>query len=388
MKNCGKEKAMENYKEKYKKLINGFLINYVPNYIEFLKKRYEGCKYLCGFSVGNMGRVVFELARSLGREINFYCDNDATKTGRKDPYGYGIDVISVEELKKHKDETAVLIPTRYYREIYRQLKELEFPLVDRVLAGKLSIESYLSENNMQDTVQRLNDMIDILADEESCRLTARLIQEWVTNEYIFGQTDDLCTVPQYFPDGIIINNGAEVYVDCGAYTGDNIPDFMHYTGGHFNRYYAFELSKKNFERMSKNVAENYNGFADKFILENKGVSGKTGSIQYGEYDEGSKVEEGGTRTGEVVALDDYFADREQVTFIKMDIEGAEMQALRGVSGTISKCLPKLAICIYHKPSDLWEIPLYIKKSWPDYDVFIRHHTDILNETVCYAVKKE
>ena len=241
---------MELYKEKYKKLIRDYLIGYKPSYVEFLKKRYKGYKYICGFSVGNMGRGVLELADAMGRKIDFYCDNDLQKTGKKDPYGYGIDVISVEELKKYKEETAVLIPTRYYKEIYRQLKELGFPMVDRALAGKLSIENYLSENSIQEAVQRLINTIDILADEESCRLLARLIQEWVTSEYCFGQTDDLYTVPQYFPKDIIRNSGAEVYVDCGAYTGDNIPDFMHYTGGQFQRYYAFELSKSNFEKLN------------------------------------------------------------------------------------------------------------------------------------------
>lgn len=379
---------MELYKEKYKKLIRDYLIGYKPSYVEFLKKRYKGYKYICGFSVGNMGRGVLELADAMGRKIDFYCDNDLQKTGKKDPYGYGIDVISVEELKKYKEETAVLIPTRYYKEIYRQLKELGFPMVDRALAGKLSIENYLSENSIQEAVQRLINTIDILADEESCRLLARLIQEWVTSEYCFDQTDDLYTVPQYFPKDIIRNSGAEVYVDCGAYTGDNIPDFMHYTGGQFQRYYAFELSKSNFEKMKEYVFENWSEHADKFVLENKGVSGETGVIQYGEYDEGSKMEDGGTQIGEVIALDDYFVDRGLVSFIKMDIEGAEMQALRGANKTISKYRPKMAICIYHSPRDLWEIPLHIKTNWPDYDIFIRHHTDLLNETVCYAVRKE
>lgn len=378
---------MENYREKYKKQIGEYLNCYVPNYTEFLKERYEGYKYLCGFSVGNMGRGVFELAESLGRKVNFYCDNDSSKTGRKDPYGYGIDVISVEELKEYKDDTAILIPTRYYKEIYTQLKELGFPLVDRVLAGKLAIEKYLFENGIQKAIQGLSDTIDILSDEESCRLLARLIQEWVTSEYVFGQTDDLCTVPQYFPEGIIENSGAEVYVDCGAYTGDNIPDFMRFSEGEFQKYYAFELSKNNYERMRKNVFECWSEHADRFVLENKGVSDRTEFIQYGEYDEGSKVEDSGTQNGEVVALDDYFADCEPVTFIKMDIEGAEMKALRGADRIISKNFPKLAICIYHNPEDLWEIPLYIKRNWPDYDIFIRHHTDMLNETVCYAVRK-
>ena len=45
------------------------------------------------------------------------------------------------------------------------------------------------------------------------------------------------------------------------------------------------------------------------------------------------------------------------------------------------------ICIYHKPQDLWEIPLYIKRNWSQYDIYIRHHTDLLNETVCYAVSR-
>lgn len=88
-----------------------------------------------------------------------------------------------------------------------------------------------------------------------------------------------------------------MYVDCGAYTGDNIPDFMHYTGGQFQRYYAFELSKSNFEKMKEYVFENWSEHADKFVLENKGVSGETGVIQYGEYDEGSKMEDGGTQIG-------------------------------------------------------------------------------------------
>ena len=77
---------MELYKEKYKKLIRDYLIGYKPSYVEFLKKRYKGYKYICGFSVGNMGRGVLELADAMGRKIDFYCDNDLQKTGKKDPY--------------------------------------------------------------------------------------------------------------------------------------------------------------------------------------------------------------------------------------------------------------------------------------------------------------
>lgn len=374
-------------RERYKALIKGYLAGYTPEYVTFCKKRYDGCKYLCGFGVGNMGSSVWELADAMGRKLDFYCDNNKAKTGKKDPYGYGVDVISPEELSKYKDETAVMIPTRYYKEIYSQLKLLDFPLVDRILDGKQAIDEFLKKSNRDEVIENLENTIDILADEESCRLLARLIQEWVTNEYVYGQTDDLFTEPQYFPEGIIVNDPDEVYVDCGAYTGDNITDFINYSKGNFRKYYAFELSTKNYLELQRNVFVNRAEYADRFVLENKGVSDSTGVIKYEELDESSKMEAGGTVDGKVVALDDYFKREEKVTFIKMDIEGAEMQALQGAARTISGSLPKLAICIYHKPQDLWEIPQFIKRNWSQYDIFIRHHTDLLNETVCYAVPR-
>ena len=70
----------------------------------------------------------------------------------------------------------------------------------------------------------------------------------------------------------------------------------------------------------------------------------------------------------------------------MDREGSEMSALRGAKKCISSSHPRLAICLYHKPEDIWEIPLYIKNLNPDYKIYIRHHTDLMNETVCYAVE--
>jgi hypothetical protein len=68
----------------------------------------------------------------------------------------------------------------------------------------------------------------------------------------------------------------------------------------------------------------------------------------------------------------------------MDIEGSEMNALRGAENIIIQHRPKLAICVYHKPADLWEIPLYLKELVSDYKLHLRHHSDFLNETVCYA----
>jgi hypothetical protein len=74
-------------------------------------------------------------------------------------------------------------------------------------------------------------------------------------------------------------------------------------------------------------------------------------------------------------------------FIKMDIEGSEPEALKGSANTITARKPKLAICLYHRIEDFWEIPLYLHDLVPWYKLFVRHHTSIfdLTETVLYAM---
>ena len=70
---------------------------------------------------------------------------------------------------------------------------------------------------------------------------------------------------------------------------------------------------------------------------------------------------------------------------KMDIEGAEREALKGCESTIKTFFPKLAICIYHLPDDLWEIPYWLMTKFPEYEYYIRHYRDNATETLLYAV---
>ena len=101
-------------------------------------------------------------------------------------------------------------------------------------------------------------------------------------------------------------------------------------------------------------------------------------------DSGSHIAE----TGEeilVMPIDEVINPEEKVTFIKMDVEGSEKKALLGAKQIVSKYKPKLAICIYHKVEDFWEIPLLIKQLNPEYHIYIRNYEDRIDETVCYAI---
>ncbi len=76
--------------------------------------------------------------------------------------------------------------------------------------------------------------------------------------------------------------------------------------------------------------------------------------------------------------------QEKVSFIKLDIEGCEQDALLGAAGIIKRDRSRLMIYIYHKPEDLYEIPFLIKELVPKYRLYIRYHSDTLAEMVLYA----
>lgn len=87
---------------------------------------------------------------------------------------------------------------------------------------------------------------------------------------------------------------------------------------------------------------------------------------------------------QTAVLDEMVYDQKP-TYIKMDIEGAEQEALKGCRKIIQTYKPKLAICIYHKPDDLFEIPAMIKEMNPQYKLYVRQYADAWYDTVLYAL---
>ena len=80
-------------------------------------------------------------------------------------------------------------------------------------------------------------------------------------------------------------------------------------------------------------------------------------------------------TAKFIDLDTYVARKNlpRVDYIKLDIEGAELDMLHGAAQTIKRCKPKMAVSAYHNPEDLWMLAPYIKSLRPDYEFEFRHY---------------
>lgn len=190
--------------------------------------------------------------------------------------------------------------------------------------------------------------------------------------------------PQYFEPSIISLSDEEVMLDCGAYIGDTVKQFDEITFGRYKKVYSLEPDRYNFielQQCANNICPS------KIIPVNCGVYRTSGELYFSEtgtIDTHVTKDENASKLP-VVSIDEFVRDKESPTFIKMDIEGGEMDALEGGRNTISKHKPKLAIAVYHKAEDIWDIPLLIRKVNPEYKMYLRHYTNELIDTVCYAV---
>lgn len=173
----------------------------------------------------------------------------------------------------------------------------------------------------------------------------------------------------------------EVIVDVGCFDCYSTLQYFSYGDNDYKKIYSFEPEPKQYQ-MCKNIIRD-SGKSDWSIF-NCGVCDKNGKLYFNSNSSCTKISEEGDIEVEVIKLDDFFKTHDVPTFIKMDIEGAELAALRGCEETIRKYKPKLAICVYHKPEDIFEIPQYILSLNPSYKMWLRHYTNLVNETVLYC----
>lgn len=380
---------------------------------EFLQTLRSSAKN-CIFGAGELAaNVCHKLTQpAVGVTIHYCCDNDARKWGKT---FFGVPCISLPELLAMKDEVLVLIVTGYCDEIYPQLKQAG--VRNLYVLNKEYLILYADEltRRLGDEAEfgRLRDQVialmDLLADEQSRRTAATVIRNWFTFSPFEQDYLGINVPDQYFPADIIHLSDREVLVDLGAYDGKNTLDFIQRTGNRFRAAYALEMDRQNFQTMADAFEQRTDGSAysvrqvlnpsdmpaspaepaasgnrgGTVFLCRFGAGSRNEEIRYRSLFQGSVMDAEGDCTAQIARIDDVLAGQ-PVTLLKMDIEGAEMEALEGAKETIRRWKPKIAACVYHNPDHLLKIPPFFKQLVPEYRLFLRHHTKTDLETVCYA----
>lgn len=209
----------------------------------------------------------------------------------------------------------------------------------------------------------------------------------VSNYKIYSESFEI--IETWIYENYLLNGRCEpeqgdVVIDAGAFKGETSIWFADKTGIN-GKVFAFEIVKSHLDLLVRNVKRNkledIIEIIDKGLLdENKSVfvSQEGGASSCSDYSK--------ELIADVIKLDTFIEENhlEKIDFIKMDIEGSELAALKGAAGAIRMHKPKLAICIYHKYEDIFEIPLFIKSLVPDYKIFISHKVPYSFGTVLFA----
>lgn len=222
-------------------------------------------------------------------------------------------------------------------------------------------------------------VVDLLADDHSRDLLVAAVRLRLTWELdSLGQPD---RVSPYAPADLPPLPQPLRLVDGGAYVGDTIAGLLD-AGWEMATVAAFEPDLQNFSRLTACVRQRRLPAATLFPC---GLGETTARLRFSsEAAESSALRADGTDCIQVVALDDVLPGLD-VNFIKLDIEGAEPAALRGMRQTLQRTQPRLAVGVYHQPQHLWEIPFLVTALLPRHRLYLRLHGYNGFDLVAYAL---
>lgn len=309
--------------------------NELHTYDYFKNPDYKGVVL---FDSGQNGLEFYYQLRTLGYRLLGFCDNNKRKVGTT---YLGLPVFSVETLMEEYSDTFLIItPTNGREIIKRQVEALGFEPKNICLP----ITGFACIYNIDET--------------------------------------------QYFDREIIHLSDHEIFVDAGAYDGETAVNFARFCqecGKDYSKIVCFEPSAAISEKCRETFRRSQ--LHDTRIIE-ACVYREDCELRFdnanAESGSAAIAMDGGDSTVQAIAIDTC-QDCKNATFIKMDIEGSELDGLIGAKETITRNKPKLAICLYHKTEDVIKIPMYIQSLRNDYTFHIRKYTPHHSEIVLYAV---
>jgi len=349
------------------------------------------------FGAGGLGRKILSGLRKAGLEPLAFTDNNARlwNTGVD-----GVPVLSPRDAARKFGSDSTFIIAIWHGNGTERFSDRKRQLTDLGCASVISFggiflkypdfflpHAYLeAPDSLLGHSKKLRTLFHLWSDDESrleylAQLKFRLKFDIDALMTPAGHT-------QYFPKDLFDLRSDEVFLDCGAFDGDTLREFLLHQEKFSGKILAFEPDRINFRNLQEYIST-LPQFIQNHIFPSQSPVGSCG--QKVRFSSTGTISSKSTENGEVemecICIDRH-GMQHQPSFIKMDIEGAEVDALYGARETILNFRPILAVCVYHQPDHLWEIPLLIASFCDDYHFFLRTYDVEGWEIVCYAVPTE
>lgn len=330
------------------------------------------------FGAGGAGMYAIQVLRAHDIGILALCDNDQKKHGTEID---GLPVISPAQLSRYGG-VPVLIASEWGRDISLQLRDLG---VEYYYFGFCfdyeRWKSHYYPSKILSASEDIESAYRLLADDDSRAIYEAILKYRLTLDSALFQVSGF---PHYCHPKVAPERG-DTILDGGAWIGDTALAFAQRLDGDCT-IYSFEPEKENAEQLVSTITENH--LESCVIPVRYGMWNETKTLYFSTSVDNSmqyRVHDQGNIEIDVVSIDDFSETHGlKVDLIKMDIEGAEVDALKGAETTLRRDRPKLTISAYHRMDDLWQIPLVIKAINPDYRFYLGHHMQTPFEIVLYA----
>lgn len=393
---------------------------------EFRVEAVTGAIPVVLYGAGSAGKELCPVLQRHGVAPVCFCDSNPSRVGEN---YCGLPIISLSDLQRDHKESVIVVSTGSCSDqVKLQLIDAGFD-ADNVLtvANQEAMYYYCHVEQWywpkEDLATHADDLVkvyNLLSDQKSRDIYVsrialftggadfRSYQEFISKLSDAGRMQNvqpseecspaICDSEAYlqFNNDLITLENDEVLFDGGAFTGDSTLEFIkacRLKRLTYREIICFEPDPWVFEQLRNNTADRANislrpfglwshattlKFCDSNILAPGSTRILSGNDN-GLLEESSRITEISTTSIDEETLG------ERVTLIKMDIEGAEMEALLGARKTITKHRPKLVISAYHKRNDLFEIPLLIHQMVPSYKLYFRHFSSNFGETTLFAI---
>lgn len=343
------------------------------------------------YGAGTLGRRAAKLLRESGTTPLAMVDSNPDRWGSR---AEGLQVLSPRTAAERFGSDAVFFVTiwndfHWFHDTCRKLTGAGCTLVSSYAPifwsfGDRFMELRLLNEPPHRLYQDKSHVLDaeaIWADEESSA-TYRANIIWRA----LGDPSQLpypAPVNTYFPQDVFRVLSNEVVVDCGAFDGDTLRMLLACTQ-EFQSFHAIEADAVSLGKLRSCVEALPLEVKKNVRLHDCAVGAERCKLHFAMSGAlTAKLDDVGVEV-DCIPLDELFADT-PVSLIKMDIEGAEYDALRGAENIIRRDRPVLAICVYHTQADIWRIPLWVRSLDADYSFYLRSYDGDGFQTVMYAV---